>query len=118
MQEGQNNPRCGDLDFITYLNMPVLRIHYYVAIFEVPHLRSRGTTDDDERLIRACAMRQDLLEYTPEDHPDSENIKLAVAKVRDVVKYVEEKRKWAENMQQVLHVQDSLVGKSVEIEVR
>jgi hypothetical protein len=64
------------------------------------------------------AIGQALLSYTPEDHPDCESIRLAVEKVKNVVKFIEEKRKRAENIQDVLRVQDSVVGKSVEMEVR
>lgn len=90
--ECQTNPRCGEMDLLTYLNMPVQRIPYYVAIFQA------------------------LLFYTPEHHPDYENTKLALEKVRNVVKFIDEKRKRAENIQAVLRVQDSVVGKSIEME--
>ncbi len=50
-------------------------------------------------------------------HADYENIKQAVAKVKGVAEYVEEKKKIAENIQEVLRVQDKIVGKSIEVEV-
>ncbi len=65
-----------------------------------------------------CTCAQALLFYTPEHHPDYENTKLALEKVRNVVKFIDEKRKRAENIQAVLRVQDSVVGKSIEMEAR
>jgi hypothetical protein len=38
-------------------------------------------------------------------------------KVKNVVKFIDEKRKRAENIQAVLRVQDSVMGKSTDMEV-
>eukprot|EP01087_Luapelamoeba_hula_P017953 TRINITY_DN5717_c0_g1_i1.p1 TRINITY_DN5717_c0_g1~~TRINITY_DN5717_c0_g1_i1.p1 ORF type:complete len:479 (-),score=94.29 TRINITY_DN5717_c0_g1_i1:118-1554(-) len=92
LTECRTNKRVADKDLISQLQMPIQRIPHYVS-----HLT-------------------DLLNYTPEEHQDYANLKIAVAKVKEVTEYVGKKKEVAENIQKVLKVQDKLVGKNAEVQ--
>eukprot|EP00007_Cunea_sp_BSH-02190019_P001933 CAMPEP_0174240512 /NCGR_PEP_ID=MMETSP0417-20130205/19112_1 /TAXON_ID=242541 /ORGANISM="Mayorella sp, Strain BSH-02190019" /LENGTH=805 /DNA_ID=CAMNT_0015319609 /DNA_START=29 /DNA_END=2443 /DNA_ORIENTATION=+ len=57
-----------------------------------------------QRIPRYALLLDNLLKYTPEDHPDYKDLSEAVTKVKDVANYVNEKAKEAENIQKVLNV--------------
>lgn len=46
---------------------------------------------------------------TPEDHPDHENLETALSKIEEVVTYVNERKRLAENLQKILDI-----GKQIE----
>ena len=54
---------------------------------------------------------QDLYNNTPRNHPDYEDLQRALVKMKEVAGYVNEKKREAENLNQVSHVQKFLVGK-------
>jgi hypothetical protein len=51
-----------------------------------------------------------LVENTYMDHADYENLKLSLAKMKEVAEYVNEKKREAENINEVLTIQDKLEG--------
>ncbi|KAK5582495.1 hypothetical protein RB653_004080 [Dictyostelium firmibasis] len=64
-----------------------------------------------QRIPRYILLLQDLLKNTKESHPDHQDLSLALKKMKDVAEYVNEKKREAENLNQVLTIQSSLTGK-------
>ena len=56
---------------------------------------------------------QDLLRNTPEDHPDHENLVIALNKIEEVVAYVNERKRLAENLQKILDVSNQIEATEV-----
>ena len=78
---------CKGLDITSYLIMPVQRIPRYVLLLA------------------------DLLKNTPEDHLDYSDIKASVVKTKEIADYVNEKKREAENLNQVVAIQELMLGK-------
>merc|ERR1712137_666148 len=53
----------------------------------------------------------DLLKNTPVTHADYQDLKASVEKTKEVADYVNEKKREAENLNQVVEVQEKLAGK-------
>ncbi|EGC36722.1 hypothetical protein DICPUDRAFT_46997 [Dictyostelium purpureum] len=64
-----------------------------------------------QRLPRYILLLQDLLKNTKETHTDYNDLSIALKKMKDVAEYVNEKKREAENLNQVLNIQSSLTGK-------
>jgi RhoGEF domain len=54
---------------------------------------------------------QDLVKHTPPKHADHANLAKALKKMKDVADYVNERKREAENLTQVLAIQSKLTGK-------
>jgi hypothetical protein len=54
---------------------------------------------------------QDLYNNTPRKHADYEDLQRALVKMKEVAGYVNEKKREAENLNQVSNIQRYLVGK-------
>jgi RhoGEF domain/Putative GTPase activating protein for Arf/PH domain/IQ calmodulin-binding motif len=78
--------RNGGLDIGSFMILPVQRIPRYVMLLS------------------------DLFKYTAPDHADYEDLRKALATMRDVAAYVNERKAAAENMYTVLKIQDQLTG--------
>ena len=78
---------CNGLDLTSYLIMPVQRIPRYVMLLA------------------------DLLKNTPDSHVDYNDLKAAHEKTKEVADYVNEKKREAENINQVVEIQEKLSGK-------
>ena len=81
---------CNGLDLASFLITPVQRIPRYVMLL------------------------QDLFRNTPDSHTDYSNLNKALEKMRDVAEYVNEKKRVAENLNQVNAVQEAL-GRKIEV---
>ncbi|KYQ90529.1 pleckstrin (PH) domain-containing protein [Tieghemostelium lacteum] len=64
-----------------------------------------------QRLPRYVLLLQDLMKHTQETHTDYNDLTLALKKMKEVAEYVNEKKREAENLNQVLMIQNSLSGK-------
>ena len=53
---------------------------------------------------------KDLLRNTTAEHPDYTNIQQALGKIEEVVTYVNERKRLAENLQKILDVQESILS--------
>jgi hypothetical protein len=62
-------------------------------------------------LQRYVLLLQDLLKYTTPKHADYEGLSKALQKMKDVADYVNERKREAENLTQVLAIQGKLTGK-------
>jgi hypothetical protein len=56
---------------------------------------------------------QDLLRHTEETHPDYQDLTLALSKIEEVVAYVNERKRLAENLQKILDVQNLIESNEV-----
>jgi hypothetical protein len=56
---------------------------------------------------------QELLKYTPEEHPDHAQAKAALEKVQGVVEEVNKKKRDSENLQKILEIQGQISNISV-----
>lgn len=54
---------------------------------------------------------QDLLKYTANTHADYAKLAVALKKMKNVADYVNERKREAENLTQVLAIQSKLTGK-------
>lgn len=54
---------------------------------------------------------QDLVKHTPSKHADHAELNKALKKMKDVADYVNERKREAENLTQVLAIQSKLTGK-------
>lgn len=81
------NPDCAGLDFASFLIQPIQRLPRYVLLL------------------------QDLVKHTPRNHPDAAQLGKALKKMKDVADYVNERKREAENLTQVLAIQSRLTGK-------
>lgn len=82
----RDNPETGGHELQSYLIMPIQRIPRYVLLLT------------------------DLFKSTPEGHPDYEDLSKALKKMEDVAKYVNQKKKEAENLLGVTTVLNHLTG--------
>ncbi len=57
---------------------------------------------------------QEIFKNTPESHVDYSSLNKALEKMRDVAEYVNEKKRIAENLNQVNAVQEAL-GRKIEV---
>lgn len=64
-----------------------------------------------QRLPRYVMLIQDLFNFTAKNHPDFEDLQLALKKMKDVAGYVNERKREAENLNQVSNIQRYLTGK-------
>jgi len=64
-----------------------------------------------QRLPRYVLLLSELLKNTPQSHPGYKALTEALRKVKEIADFVNEAKREAENMQQVLSIQDSLSGK-------
>ncbi|EFA77564.1 pleckstrin domain-containing protein [Heterostelium album PN500] len=87
LEQNRIAEKCMGLDLSAFLIMPIQRLPRYVLLL------------------------QDLVKFTSDDHPDYDNLSVALKKMKDVAEYVNEKKREAENLNQVLNIQHSLVGK-------
>jgi len=87
LQNALKDPRCLGLDLTAFLILPIQRIPRYVLLLE------------------------DLFRNTPKRHPDHEKLSESLWKMRSVAGYVNEKKREAETIHEVLLVQDKLTGK-------
>lgn len=56
---------------------------------------------------------KNLLEYTPEEHPDYETLYEALSKVRKVIKLINDKKQEEDNQRHIQEIQDKLIGYKV-----
>ncbi|KAF2076978.1 hypothetical protein CYY_001687 [Polysphondylium violaceum] len=83
----ERNRNLFGLDLSAFLIMPIQRIPRYILLL------------------------QDLYKNTSESHPDHIDLTNALKKMKDVAEYVNEKKREAENLNQVLMIQSNLTGK-------
>lgn len=62
-------------------------------------------------IIFADVMIQELMKHTPEGHADLPKLKEATEQVKQMAHYIENKKAEAENMEKVIEIQSSLIGK-------
>lgn len=86
LQECRSDPLTQGLEIQSFLIMPIQRIPRYVLLLN------------------------DLFKFTPKEHPDYDNLSVALKKMEDVAKYVNQKKKEAENLLGVSTVVSHLVG--------
>lgn len=103
------DPQCNQLSLTQFLIMPIQRIPRYVLLLEV-------------RVFWLFTLLQNLVENTEMKHADFSNLKVALAKMREVagtvifcylnfaLEYVNEKKREAENINEVLMIQDKIIG--------
>jgi hypothetical protein len=60
-----------------------------------------------QRLCKYPLLLRELIKNTPEEHPDYRNLINAQKQIEDVVTYVNEGRRSAENQQKIVEIQDS-----------
>jgi len=82
LAECLENPVCRGLTLFSFLIKPIQRICKYPLLL------------------------RDLLRHTEETHPDYNDLKLALGKIEEVVAYVNERKRLAENLQKILDVQN------------
>ncbi|PRP77255.1 hypothetical protein PROFUN_13638 [Planoprotostelium fungivorum] len=82
-----NVPECELLDLSSFLIKPIQRIPRYVLLL------------------------QELLQHTPPRHGDYNDIARALEKMKQVAGYVNDRKREAENLNQVFHVASNLTGK-------
>jgi len=82
------DPICGGQSLFGYLIMPVQRVPRYALLL---------------RELEKC---------TPEDHPDFENLKVALSKILDINDYLNEKKRVAESSFKLLEITENLIGKA------
>lgn len=78
------DPECRGLTLFSFLIKPIQRICKYPLLL------------------------RDLLKVTPEDHEDHDNLVAALGKIEEVVTYVNERKRLAENLQKILDVQKQI----------
>jgi len=90
----------------------------FVAFLESAHESSSSKLDLQsylimpvQRLPRYVLLLTELLKNTPPTHPGYKALTEALKKVKEIADFVNEAKREAENMQQVLSIQDSLSGK-------
>ncbi len=59
-------------------------------------------------MIESLISDQDLLKHTEKNHPDYANLDNALNKINEVVEYVNERKRLAENLQRILEIQDQI----------
>ena len=69
--------KCNGMDINSYLVLPIQRIPRYVMLLE------------------------QMYKYTPETHPDHDDLGQVVVDIRDVADYVNDKKRAAESQMQV-----------------
>jgi len=87
LEQNKNHPKHGYLDIGSYLILPVQRLPRYTLLLEK------------------------LVEYTPNDNSDYENLRNALLKIKDVTDFVNDNKKKAENLQKIISIQSSIIGK-------
>eukprot|EP01102_Stenamoeba_stenopodia_P000594 TRINITY_DN10579_c0_g1_i1.p1 TRINITY_DN10579_c0_g1~~TRINITY_DN10579_c0_g1_i1.p1 ORF type:complete len:565 (+),score=123.64 TRINITY_DN10579_c0_g1_i1:137-1831(+) len=68
-----------------------------------------------QRLCRYPLLLREVIVNTPADHPDSENLKKAQAKISEVVSAVNNASKLQENLAKILDIQNSIEGFSEDL---
>jgi len=91
LERVSQDPICGGESLMSYLIMPVQRIPRYEILLK------------------------ELERNTPEDHPDYENLKIALSKIIDINEYINEKKKIAESSFKLLEITDVLVGQASKV---
>jgi hypothetical protein len=86
MQQVRDNPICNDQDIDSLLIMPVQRMPRYAM------------------LIR------ELIKYTDKDHPDYGNLDKALKNIEEVTAYLNEKKREAVFMQQLVEATKNIFG--------
>jgi len=87
LQNALKEPKCLGLDLTAFLILPIQRITRYGLLLE------------------------DLFRNTPKTHPDFTRLAESLWKMKSVANYVNEKKREAETIHEVLMVQDKLGGK-------
>jgi len=64
-----------------------------------------------QRVPRYILLLTDLLKKTDKDHPDYKNIENALNSIEDIAKYINEKKREAENIAKISEIQNKLYGK-------
>jgi hypothetical protein len=86
VQEIQQKPENNQLDLASYLIMPVQRVPRYNLLLE------------------------DLVKHTWNEHPDYEALVKARTQVAEVGKYLNEKKREAENLQKLMEITEAIIG--------
>lgn len=58
---------------------------------------------------------RDLVKHTWEDHPDYTALKQAVARVEDIAGFLNEKKREAENIAELIEMENHFTGKNVPV---
>ena len=64
-----------------------------------------------QRVPRYILLLTDLLKHTDADHPDYKNIKQALDSIEEIAKYINEKKREAENIAKISEIQSKLTGR-------
>lgn len=65
-----------------------------------------------QRLPRYLLLLEDMLRHTYRSHPDYDNLEAAVPKMREITEYINNEKKFAENMQKFVQMQRNFTAKS------
>ena len=84
LYEQTQTEECRGLDLFSFLIKPIQRICKYPLLL------------------------RDLLKVTEEDHFDQANLVKSLVKIEEVVSYVNDRKRLAENLQKILDVQDQI----------
>ncbi len=93
-------PECKFLDIQSYLS---------ILFIDITAVHSQSVMPI-QRIPRYVLLLQDLFNQTDSTHPDYSNLQKALQKMKEVAGYVNEKKREAENMNQVASIQKFLVG--------
>ena len=66
-----------------------------------------------QRICKYPLLLRDLLKSTEESHPDHENLVKSLQKIEEVVAYVNDRKRLAENLQKILDVQKQIESTEV-----
>jgi hypothetical protein len=106
MQYSQNRKQCKGLDLNAFLIMPVQRIPRYVMLLTV-----RTVFVCLRRSQLTCIGVQDLVKHTHPSHPDYTALSNARTKMQELAVFINIQKKEAENIYEVISIQDKLIGK-------
>ena len=103
---------CRGLTLFSFLIKPIQRICKYPLL-----LRVSSCVIHDFPPIKIHTyyyyFLQDLIKDTPEDHPDYQTLQSAFSQIEEVVEYVNERKRLAENLQKILAIQELIEGGEV-----
>ena len=102
------------LTLFSFLIKPIQRICKYPLLLRGKMIRHRRAFNCQINTQVNCGT--DLLKSTPETHPDYENLCQALHKIEEVVDYINERKRLAENLQKILEVQNLIdVGEDLQV---
>lgn len=112
LQETHSIPELNSLDLPSYLIMPGF-LNNENFLFSLTFFFFKKNNNQVQRIPRYNLLLKDLVKHTWKDHPDYEKLASALEKIAGVAEYLNEQKRDAEELKNIVSIQSVIRGSKV-----